>query len=312
LQKERVLTGEFVGADGRVHPEYRHLGTHTGRQTSRWPNVLGLGRVFRPLVVPAPGRGIGEVDLCQIEVGVTAAVYGDDRLAEMFNTGDVYSAMAQDFFRQELTEEDRALPDHLFKQKHRALRDRMKTCTLGMIYGLTPHGLALYLDTRPEQAAALQERFLGLFPALRQALADASAFGAARGYAVTSSGLRRHRARRAGPLTRWEQNWLTNHPVQGSAAVAFKAAGNRLNRLYRRHGAWLIIPMHDAYVFEAPLAALPEVAELTARVLCEAVQESFPQLQPRAEVNIQHPDSWNKEGHADALERWLEDPTYSI
>jgi hypothetical protein len=25
LQKERILTGEFVGADGRVHPEYRHL-----------------------------------------------------------------------------------------------------------------------------------------------------------------------------------------------------------------------------------------------------------------------------------------------
>src|SRR6516164_8167829 len=95
LRKEKILTGEFVGADGRVHPEYRHLGTHTGRQTSRWPNVLGLGRVFRPLIVPEPGRGIGEVDWSQIEVGIAAAVYGDRNLIEMFNTGDVYSAMAQ-------------------------------------------------------------------------------------------------------------------------------------------------------------------------------------------------------------------------
>jgi DNA polymerase-1 len=107
LQKEKILTGEIVGADGRVHPEYRHLGTHTGRQTSRWPNLLGLGRVFRPLVVPEPGRGIGEVDLCQIEVGVAGAVYGDGRLVEMFNTGDVYSAMAQDFYGPQLSEEDR-------------------------------------------------------------------------------------------------------------------------------------------------------------------------------------------------------------
>src|SRR5205085_8305885 len=94
LQEERILTDELVGADGRVHPDHRQLGTHSGRQTSRWPNVLGLGRVFRPLVVPGPGRGVGEADWSQIEVGVAAAVYGDARLAEMFNSGDVYSAMA--------------------------------------------------------------------------------------------------------------------------------------------------------------------------------------------------------------------------
>ncbi len=110
LQEERILTDELVGADGRVHPDHRQLGTHSGRQTSRWPNVLGLGRVFRPLVVPGPGRGIGEADWSQIEVGVAAAVYGDGRLAEMFNTGDVYSAMAQGFYRDELTAEERALP----------------------------------------------------------------------------------------------------------------------------------------------------------------------------------------------------------
>jgi DNA polymerase-1 len=312
LQKERVLSGEFVGADGRMHPEYRHLGTHTGRQTSRWPNVLGLGRVFRPLIAPEPGRGIGEVDLRQIEVGVAAAVYHDDKLIAMFNSGDVYAAMAQDFHREELTEEDVALASDEFRKKHPGLRNRMKTCTLGIIYGLTPHGLALYLDTTKEQAAALQERFMSMFPALRQALSDTASFGAIRGYAATASGLRRYRAHRAGPLSRWEQNWLTNHPVQGSAAVVFKAAGNRLDKLYRRYGAWLIIPMHDAYVFEAPLGALPEVAGLTARVMCEQVQEYFPQLQPRVEVNIEHPEWWNKEGHADSIERWIEDPTYTF
>jgi hypothetical protein len=100
--------------------------------------VLGLDRTLRPLIVPEPGFGIGEVDLSQIEVGIAAAVYGDDQLVEMFNTGDVYSEMAKLFYREELPEVDRDLPGQRFKKQYAAYRDIMKTCTLGIIYGMTP------------------------------------------------------------------------------------------------------------------------------------------------------------------------------
>jgi DNA polymerase-1 len=313
LQGDKLLTGELVGADGRVHPDHRQLGTDTGRQSCRWPNILGLGKVFRPLVVPEPGRGIGEADLSQIEVGLAAAVYGDERLVEMFNTGDVYSAMAQLFYWEQLPEEVRTLPSLAFKQHKEFawMRARMKRCTLGILYGLTPHGLALYLGISRSEAAALQERFMAMFPALRQALADTASFGGLRGYVPTVSGLRRHRARR-GQVSAWERNWMTNHPVQGSAAVVFKAAGNRLDRLYQAHDAWLIVPLHDAYVFEAPLEAIEEVGGLTGRVLCESVQEYFPQLRPRAEVNVNQPHCWNKDGQADSLDHWMKNPTFAL
>jgi DNA polymerase-1 len=39
---------------------------------------------------------------------------------------------------------------------------------------------------------------------------------------------------------------MKNHLVQGSAATVFKVAGNRLDRLYRRYDAWLLVPLHDA------------------------------------------------------------------
>jgi DNA polymerase-1 len=312
LLDEKILSEALVGADGRVHPDHSQLGAQTGRQTCRRPNVLGLGRVFRPLIVPGPGRGIGEADWCQIEVGVAGAVYHDRRLVEMFNSGDVYSAMAQHFYADRLSVEDRFMEGKEFKKKHPALRARMKLCTLGIIYGLTPRGLALYLDTTEADAAALQERFMGMFPDLRRGLDQAPAYGAVRGYATTVSGLRRHRALGQGVLSPWERNWMTNHPVQGSAAVVFKAAGNRLDKLYRPYDAWLIIPMHDAFVFEAPLDVLEKVAELTRRVMCEAVQEYFPELRPEVEVNIEHPECWNKDGHVDSIERWMEHPTFTL
>jgi DNA polymerase-1 len=91
--------------------------------------------------------------------------------------------------------------------------------------------------------------------------------------------------------------------------VTFKAAFSP-DRLYRRHDAWLIVPNHDAFVFEAPLDRVEEVARLTERVMCETVREYFPQLRPRAEVNIKHPECWNKDGHHDSVQKCLDDPTY--
>ena len=241
LQGERILRGNLVGVDGRVHPDHRQLGTHTGRQTSCRPNVLGLGRVFRPLIIAEPGRGIGEVDLSQIEVGIAAALYRDDNLIEMFNTGDVYSAMAQRFYRGQLDEQDRALDSGQFKRKYRKLRDKMKICTLGIIYGLTAHGLGKQLGVSETEAAGLLESFMVMFPQLTRALARTAEFGGIRGYATTATGLRRHRKGPDAALSRWERNWMINHPVQGTAAALFKVAGNRLDRLYSQHDAWLIL-----------------------------------------------------------------------
>ena len=70
--------------------------------------------------------------------------------------------------------------------------------------------------------------------------------------------------------------------------------------------------MHDAFVFEAPLESLKEVAQLTEAVMCETVQEWFPELEPRVEVNIERPECWNKDGHADSVERWMADPTHTF
>ena len=152
---------------------------------------------------------------------------------------------------------------------------------------------------------------MSLFPTLTEALIDTAQFGGLRGYATAVSGLRRHRGKSHGRLTSHEQNWMINHPVQGSAAVVFKAAGNRLDRLYPRYDARLIVPIYDAFVFEAPLENLEVVASLTQGVMCDAVQEYFPMLQPKADINIDQPDCWNKDGHANSVDRWLENPTYS-
>ena len=137
LAADPAVQGLITGVDGRVHSDFMVLGADSGRTQSRRPNLIGLGRAFRPLVCATEGHGVGEVDLAQIEVGIAAAIYHDAALVRMFNTGDAYAAMAQDFFRDRLSEVDRRLPGIEFKRKYPDLRDRMKACTLGIIYGVT-------------------------------------------------------------------------------------------------------------------------------------------------------------------------------
>jgi DNA polymerase-1 len=280
VQTCRALDPGWVGAGGRVHPAYRVLGTHTGRLTCRAPNVTGLGRVFRPLVVPDPGCGVGEADLAQVEPAVAAGLSGDPALTAAVNTGDVYAAAAKQFLADGLPAGAAALPDAEFRARYPHLRDRAKACVLGLLYGMTAAGLAARLGVAAAEAG--------------------------RGSGVSASGLRRYRPHPGHPSA-WERNWLANFPVQATAATVFKAACVRLDRLYRPLGARLIIPMHDGVVFEAPVGVLGEVAELTARVLADAVREQFPAVRPRVVVNAASPGCWNADGRADSVERWLAD-----
>lgn len=303
---DKIFDPSLDGADGRVHPDHRQLGADSGRQACRWPNILGLDKALRPLIIPEEGCAIIEADWNQEEVGVAAAVYQDQRLIEMYNSEDVYSSMAKVFFADRLSEEDRDLSGSEFKRLHKDLRDQMKICTLGIMYGMTGTGLAQHLGTSVIQAENMLESFMQMFSSLREMRKECIALGGVRGYADTVTGLRRYRMYRGGTSSR-ERNWLSNHPVQGSASTVLKATGNRLTRLLRAYDARIIATIHDSLLIEAPLEHQKKVADLACRTMCATLQEFFPQLLPRAEADLSATQCWNKDGNVDAFEKWLEE-----
>jgi DNA polymerase I len=214
--------------------------------------------------------------------------------------------MAQRFYRKSLPKADRQLPSNQFKQKYPELRDNMKTCILGLFYGMTPRGLADKLQCSESAASAFHGEFKVLFPQLHQWFAETHAQGRIHGYTSTVTNLHRRRGT-SGPVEYWERRWFVNHRIQGSAAVIFKMALNRLVPLYQHYDAWLIIPLHDAVVFEAPLEAFEEVTKITARLMRKTLREVFPQLKPRVTVNVSKPTCWNKDVQVTGLSQWLRD-----
>jgi DNA polymerase-1 len=218
--------------------------------------------------------------------------------------------MALRLFGDQIPREDRNLSWREFKRKHEKLRNKAKPLVLGIIYGKGIPSLATDLRCSLHEAERLMANFRSLYPALCLGMERARSDSARRGYAYVS-GLRRFRAG-SGSITPHQLRGLGNACIQGTAALVFFDAGNRLRKLYRRYGARLILPVHDAYVFEAPIDHLEEVAELTRSVMIQTVQEWFPVLRPRAEINIKHPECWNHEGHHDSVERFLEDPMLEL
>lgn len=304
ISKDVIFQPGLVGTDGRIHPVNKHLDTVTGRQATMAPNILGLPALLRPIVIAPKCYGIGEVDLAQIEVAITAAVYNDANLIEKYNAGDLYSALAQEFYQDELPEEHKHCSLDIFKEHYGDKRHVMKQCTLGLIYGITAFGLAKKLKVSEFKARQLMDKFLAMFPTLEKAMHTAPQYGTIRGYVSTATGLQRQRPENA-ERNRSEKNWMINMPVQGTAAALFKMAGNRLHQLYKRYDAKLIVALHDAFVFEAPLDKLDEVAALTSQVMIQVIQEKYPQLNIRTDINITSPNCWNKDGNATSIDDWL-------
>ena len=89
-----------------------------------------------------PGRAIVELDYSQIEVGICAAEHHDEALIRAFNSGDVYAAVAQQFYVAFLTEEERLLSPADFKKRHPELRDKIKTFVLAVLYNMQAQAVA--------------------------------------------------------------------------------------------------------------------------------------------------------------------------
>ena len=179
-----------------------------------------------------------------------AALYRDEKLIAMYNAGDTYSEMAKIFYKDRIEMADLKLKGNKFKQKYPKERDTMKTCMLGVIYGMTPTSLGKLLNCPVREAERLHQKVISMMSKFKsiQAIAEWSGI---RGYSSTVTNLHRHR-KDSGKVAAWEKRGLLNYSIQGTGAVIFKATANRLVKLYKPFDARIMVPLHDSFVFETP------------------------------------------------------------
>jgi len=119
---------DALEVNGYIKPKSEIFNQKTGR-TSPLPTkgcLLNLPAWMRSLIKPKAGKVLIEVDWSQQEVAIAAALSGDSQYMAVYNSGDVYLALAK---------MAGAVPDNATKSSHSLMRQTFKAVQLGLGYG---------------------------------------------------------------------------------------------------------------------------------------------------------------------------------
>ena len=264
-------------ATGRLHTRFSQTGTATGRLSSANPNLQNipvrteLGREIRAAFVAPAGRLLLSADYSQIELRILAHLSKDAVLVEAFQRReDIHSRTAQEVFGVGPLAQT---PEH---------RRVAKVINFGVIYGLSPFGLAQQLSIDQREAsqfiAAYFERYSGVKKYLDQQIAEVRKTG----FTKTLFGRTRPIPEINSPqpnLRNFAERTAMNTPMQGAAADLIKLAMIELDALLKKDfEARMILQVHDELLFEVPEEELARLTSLVKKVMEGVYKLSVPLL----------------------------------
>jgi DNA polymerase-1 len=245
---------------GRIHTSYHQAVAQTGRLSSADPNLQNIpvrrpeGRRIRQAFVAPPGQVLMAADYSQIELRIMAHLSGDEGLLSAFaEDRDVHEATAAEVFSVPL---DSVTSDQ---------RRTAKTINFGLIYGMSPFGLARQLGIDRGSAQRYVERYFARYPGVKRFMDETRQSARDTGFVETVYGRRLYlpdiRSGNAA-MRQYAERSAINAPMQGTAADIIKRAMITVDAWCQREDApaRLIMQVHDELVLEVRSDAAESVA----------------------------------------------------
>jgi DNA polymerase-1 len=245
---------------GRVHTSYHQAVAQTGRLSSSDPNLQNIpirraeGRRIRQAFIAAPGHVLMAADYSQIELRIMAHLSNDAGLLSAFAADlDVHRATAAEVFGVAV---DAVSADQ---------RRLAKTINFGLIYGMSPFGLARQLGIDRGAAQKYVDVYFARYPGVKRFMDDTRLQARADGFVETVYGRRLYlpdiRASNQ-QLRQAAERSAINAPMQGTAADIIKRAMIGVDAWCRLENfpARVIMQVHDELVLEVRADATEKVA----------------------------------------------------
>ncbi len=289
-----ALLSQINPETGRVHTSYSMAATSTGRLASSDPNLQNIpirtaeGRKIRKAFIAEPGHKLISADYSQIELRLLAHIAGIEALKQAFAAGlDIHAMTASEVF---------GVP---IEGMEPATRRRAKAINFGIIYGISPFGLANQLGIPQKEAKAYIEAYFERFPGIRDYMEETKESCRRDGYVSTIFGRKCHvggikdknPARRA-----FAERAAINAPIQGSAADVIRRAMIRMPGALEDAGlgeSRMLLQVHDELVFEAPEGDV-EATIGVAREIMERACGPALALDVRLSVDAASGDNWDQ------------------
>jgi DNA polymerase-1 len=273
---------------GKLHTTFNQAGTATGRLSSSNPNLQNIpikgewGQKIRRAFVPSRKADVFiAADYSQIELRLLAHFSGDEGLIAAFDQSvDIHKATACQLFNTK--------PTAVTPQ----MRRLAKAVNFGVIYGMSPYGLAERLSISTEEAKAYIDRYFEKYPAVANFISQTIKQAKKDGYVVTLLGRKRYIPELASSNQRVRnlgERLAINTPLQGSASDLIKLAMIRLHQYLRRNGlqSRMVLQVHDELIFEVP--ALEKVIVID---MIKSIMEGVYPLKVKLKVDINEGTNW--------------------
>ena len=208
------------------------------------------------------------LDYSQVELRVLASVGDIKVLQEIFREGqDIHRATASRVFNVPF---DEVTPE---------MRRRAKAVNFGIVYGISPFGLANQLDIPLNEASDLIRQFKDTFDGLDAFQNRCIEKARNEGYVSTLLNRRRYlkdinSKNRA--LRSFNERAAVNTVIQGTAADLIKVAMVKADKLLEKYKTKIVLQIHDELLFKVPKDELETVLPLLKETMEHALDLSVP------------------------------------
>jgi len=273
-----------IDPNGRVHSDFRLVGTEVGRIAVRKPALQTIprasdyhGALIRSSFTAPPGYKLIEVDYSQAELRVLACLSGEEFLQQVYQEGrDLHSEVAEAMYGPNFTKEQRV---------------HTKMFNFSYAYGGTEYsfakdaGLSIavarkfvrdYNKNMPQLAAYRKAQVESLYE---------------NGYVETRFGRRRHFPLIVKQNQDDARKASVHMPVAGGATDLTLMSGTKL---VLEHNVEVCLMVHDSVLAYAPEDEAEKTAMLIAKVMQETAEKFFPEVPWPMEMgrDIEIKDRW--------------------
>ena len=270
---------------GRIHAEFRQIGTPTGRLSSSSPSLQQVPHdvEHRSCFRATAGRKLIVADYSQIEMRILADFSNDQALLEAFESGaDLHRATSSQMLNIPLN------------QVSPQQREAAKRLNYGLVYGMGAEGLAQQINSSVAEAEQLMNQYFRAYAGVAQWLQQAAEVAVRERRSRTASG------------RLWIYHFDTsdrsqlaalrrvakNTPIQGTASDLFKRAMSLLDAALLELDAQIINSIHDELVIECAAPLADEVKQIVTQTMIAAGREYLPRVP--VEVEAVMADAWVK------------------
>ena len=241
-----------AGRDGRARTNLSPFRSRTGRnQPSTASYIFGSSIWLRGLIKSRPGFGVAYIDWSQQEIGIAAALSGDQAMQAAYHSGDPYLEFAK---------LAKLVPADATKKTHPGQRKLCKAAVLAVQYGMGAESLAISINQPLQMGRELLANHRRTFPVFWQWSDAVVSYAMLNLKLWTVFGWYIHLEGSVNPRS------LANFPMQANGAEILRLACCYMTEA----GINVCAPVHDAVLIEAPLELFDEQIAQARALMAQA------------------------------------------